>query len=195
MGVAANPLTWDDIKDWPEDAGSRTELVHGELVVSPSPTSPHQRCITALTLELGLAVRQSASGELVSGPMDVVLEPGVVFQPDLLFVRADRLSIIEHTHIAGPPDICIEVISEGNRTHDTVVKFRDYSRYGVTEYWLVDLREREISTWRNSAGEFELIGRAAPGGLVASQVLPDLELDPGQVLPNVAVGSGGPTAR
>ena len=33
MSVAAKKLTWDDIKDWPEDAG-RTEIVDGELVMS-----------------------------------------------------------------------------------------------------------------------------------------------------------------
>ncbi len=36
MSVAAKKLTWDDIKDWPEDAG-RTEIVDGELVISPTP--------------------------------------------------------------------------------------------------------------------------------------------------------------
>lgn len=184
MGVAAKPLTWDDIKDWPEDAGHRTELVHGELVMSPSPNSPHQRCVSLLTIRLGGAALESNWGEVISGPMDVVLASGIVFQPDLLFVRADRSHIIEHTHIAGPPDICVEIISEGNRTHDTVVKFKEYAARGVPEYWLVDLREREISTWRNADGEYELIGRASPGELVSSVMLPELQLDPAQVLPS-----------
>ena len=184
MGVAANPLTWDDIKDWPEDAGYRTELVHGELVVSPSPTSPHQRCVTQLTIELGIAARRSNWGEVISGPMDVVLASGMVFQPDLLFVRADRCHIIEHTHVAGPPDICVEIVSEGNRTHDTVVKFKEYAAHGVPEYWLVDLRERQISTWRNADGEYQLIGRASQGKKIRSLVLPELKLDPAQVLPS-----------
>ena len=191
MGVAAKPLTWDDIKDWPEDAGYRTELVHGELVVSPSPTSPHQRCVALLTIRLGSAALESNWGEVISGPMDVVLASGVVFQPDLLFVRAERSQIIEHTHIAGPPDICVEIISEGNRTHDTVVKFQDYARYGVPEYWLVDLREREISTWRNANRSYELIGRASAGEKVQSLVLPELELDPAQALPSEPPSSSG----
>jgi Uma2 family endonuclease len=71
----------------------------------------------------------------------------------------------------------VEVISEWNRTHDTVVKYQHYASYGVAEYWLVDTREAEISTWKNQAGEFSLIGRARSGQFVTSVVLPELRLN------------------
>jgi len=45
MGVAVKKLTWDDIKDLPEYHG-RTEVVDGELVVSPVPSHRHQRTCT-----------------------------------------------------------------------------------------------------------------------------------------------------
>ena len=78
--------------------------------------------------------------------------------------------------------MAIEVISESNRTHDTVVKFNDYARYGVEEYWLVDPREEEISTWTLSGGTYELMGRARRVDRVASRVLDGLDLDPANVL-------------
>ena len=119
-----------------------------------------------------------ALGEVLPGPIDVVLADDLVYVPDLCFVRQARLEAIQATHIAGPPDLCVEIISESNRTHDTVVKFQDYARFGVAEYWLVDLRERHVSTWRNEGGSFGLIGRAGPGEQVQSAVFPELNLDP-----------------
>jgi Uma2 family endonuclease len=177
MSVVAQPLTWDDMKDWPVDAGHRTELVHGELVVSPSPTSDHQIIVNSLIVELNLHARAQELGQVVPGPIDVVLRPDLVYVPDVCYVARRRLEILRATHIAGPPDLCVEVISESNRTHDTVVKFQHYARYGVAEYWLVDAREAEISTWKNQDGEFSLIGRARSGQFVASAVFSDLRLN------------------
>jgi Uma2 family endonuclease len=74
------------------------------------------------------------------------------------------------------------VISESNRTHDTFVKFQHYARYGVAEYWLVDTREAEVSTWKNEAGRlFSLIGRARSAQFVASAVFSDLRLNAARI--------------
>ncbi len=181
MSVVAQPLTWDDIKDWPVDAGRRTELVHGELVVSPSPTSDHQIIVNSLIVELNLHVRSQELGQVVPGPIDVVLGPDLVYVPDICFVAKERLKILRPTHIEGPPDLCVEVISESNRTHDTVVKFQHYAGRGVAEYWLVDAREAEISTWKNEGGEFSLIGRARSGQFVVSAVFADLRLNAARI--------------
>ena len=177
MSVVAHPLTWDDIKNRPEDAGRRTELVHGELVVSPSPTSDHQVIVNSLIVELNLHVRAQGLGQVVPGPIDVVLAKDLVYVPDVCYVAKHRLEILRPTHIEGPPDLCVEVISESNRTHDTVVKFQHYAQYGVAEYWLIDAREAGISTWRNEDGKFSLIGRARSGQFVASAVFEDLRLN------------------
>jgi Uma2 family endonuclease len=186
MSVVAQPLTWDDIKNWPVDAGKRTELVHGELVVSPSPSTDHQIIVKRLVVELELYVRAGAFGEVIPGPVDVVLGPDLVYVPDVCFIAKNRLGIVRPGHIAGPPDLCIEVTSESNRTHDTVVKYQHYAGYGVAEYWVVDSREREISTWCNQGGEFSLIGRARRGQQLSSVILPGLRLDANKIFPEAS---------
>jgi len=139
VNVIVKKLTWDEIKDFPESHG-RTEIVDGELVVSPTPSGPHQRICTLLGIRIGNFVLDKDLGEFYSSPYHVVLAEHVNYEPDLCFIRKDRRHIVQETFIDGPPDLAIEVISESNRTHDTVVKFRDYARYGVQEYWLVDRR-------------------------------------------------------
>ena len=178
MSVAAKKLTWDDIKDWPESAG-RTEIVDGELVMSPTPGAEHQDIAGLLGSELLQFVRARGLGRFFPNPIHVILDEHVHYEPDLCFIRAARKSIVRKTHVAGPPDLVIEVISESNRTHDTVVKFRDYAKYGVAEYWLVDPRDETISTWALEAGSYVLLARSGHGDAVTSQVLPGLHLDPG----------------
>ncbi len=181
MSVAAAKLTWDDIKDLPEDAG-RTEIVNGELVLSPGPASRHQEICILLTLEIGPFIRSRDLGKMFAGPMHTILALHSHYEPDLCFIRKNRLSIIKENFIDGPPDLVVEVISESNRTHDTVVKFNDYARYGIEEYWLVDPREEEISTWFLSGGKYELLGRARRGESVTTRVLDGLDLNPDDVL-------------
>ena len=181
MSVAAKKLTWDDIKDWPEDAG-RTEIVDGELVMSPTPATRHQRICTRLGIRLGSYVEEHNLGEFLSSPMHVILAPHVHYEPDLCFISKQRLHIVKEKFIDGPPDLTIEVISESNRTHDTVVKFQHYARYGVAEYWLVDPRDNEISTWRLKGSEYTLLARARAGDHIVTDLLSGLELDPRGVL-------------
>lgn len=181
MGAAVRKLTWEDIKDLPESYG-RTEIVDGELIMSPTAGSRHQQICSLLAVELMLHVRSGKRGVLFSSPMHVILAKHTHYEPDLCFVTTQRRSIIKEAFIEGAPDLIIEVISESNRSHDTQVKFRDYARFGVREYWLVDPRENLISTWRLEGDRYELLGRAAPGGRLTSLVLPLLQLDPAQVL-------------
>ena len=180
MSVAATKLTWADIKDLPETTG-RTEIIDGELIMSPSPGYSHQRACTLLGRYLSQHIDDQGLGAFVSSPIHVILDEHEHYEPDLCFIRGERTGIIKDTFIEGPPDLIIEVISESNRTHDTVVKFEAYARYGVEEYWLVDLREQQISTWTCVSGKYELIARAAPGEPVRSLALPDLELNPARV--------------
>ena len=181
MSVAAAKLTWHDIKDLPEDAG-RTEIVNGELVLSPTPASRHQRICTLLGAEIVPFIRKRDLGWMFASPMHTILAVHVHYEPDLCFIRKNRLSIVKEKFIDGPPDLAIEVISESNRTHDTVVKFNDYARYGIEEYWLVDPREEEISSWFLSGGKYELLGRARRGERVTTRVFEELDLNPDDVL-------------
>ena len=101
----------------------------------------------------------------------------VHYEPDLSFIRRERSHILREVFIEGPPDLIIEVISESNRTHDTVVKFSHYAQYGVEEYWLVDPREEVIAAWSLGGGESSLLGRFGRGQEVETRVLAGLRLE------------------
>ncbi|MBI3697440.1 MAG: Uma2 family endonuclease [Acidobacteria bacterium] len=180
MSTAVKKLTWDDIKDWPESHG-RTEIVDGELIMSPVPGGPHQRACTRLGMRIGPFIDKRKLGEFFSSPMHVILAKHVEYEPDLCFIVRKRLRILTGPTIDGPPDLIIEVISESNRKHDTVTKFRDYERHGVREYWLADPEARTIQVFLLEHGRYQSLGTFGPGTPVTTRVLEGLALDPADI--------------
>ena len=121
-------------------------------------------------------------GEFYPRPIHIVLAPGVEYEPDCCFIAAGRDGDPDGATFAGAPDLIVEVISESNRTHDTVVKFRDYERFGVKEYWLVDPRASHVHVFHLAAGgKYEALGVFASGQRIHSRLFPDLAVDPAAI--------------
>src|SRR5690554_6554101 len=93
------------------DDGVRYQVFSGRLVREPTPFTWHQLAIGQLYWELWPCI-ETAGGKLLLSPIDVVLDAGgpeiEVLQPDLLWVRRDRIAaVVERRRIAGPPDLVV----------------------------------------------------------------------------------------
>lgn len=128
--------TYDDLADFPDD-GLRRELIDGELIVSPSPITRHQRVVAFLTLELGLWCREHG-GEAFPAPLDVKFSERTVLEPDVLLLSPDQTSG-DPRFIDVPPAVVVEVSSPSTRRTDLVRKRRVYERERCAEFWFVDL--------------------------------------------------------
>ncbi|MGD2116496.1 MAG: Uma2 family endonuclease [Acidobacteriota bacterium] len=186
MNLATTPikLTYEDYLEFPED-GSRHELVEGDHVVTPAPNMRHQIIQANLFRFVGSFVHDQGLGRVLSAPTDVVLSEHDVVQPDLLFVAREHLDRIGEAHLAGAPDLVVEILSEATRRRDEVLKRHLYERYGVGEYWLVDpvieavkvLRRSRQADQDDDAG-FERLPEltAEAVDLLSSPLLPGLEI-------------------
>jgi Uma2 family endonuclease len=47
-----------------------------------------------------------------------------------------------------PPDLVVEVLSKSTEDRDRGVKYDDYCREGVSEYWIVDPRVQRVQQYR-----------------------------------------------
>lgn len=129
---------WDyaAYRELPED-GHRYEILAGALAVTPSPTFRHQKIAQRLNHALYRALEAPGHGDVLFAPMDVILSPDTVAQPDLLFVARGRLLLIDE-RVGVAPDLVVEILSDSTRRRDVLVKTRLYAQFGVTRYWLVD---------------------------------------------------------
>lgn len=61
------------------------------------------------------------------------------------------VSRLKKTHLAGPADLVVEVITPGSQSVDRGEKYYEYEAGGVREYWLIDPVRKQA--------EFYLLGR------------------------------------
>ena len=182
MQTAPSLLTYEDYLQIPDD-GQRYEVIDGVLYMSPSPRYRHQKAAGRLFALLEQHVRKTDAGELLFAPFDVVLSEHNVVQPDILFIAKDRLSILTERNVRGAPDLVAEILSEGHRRHDEIVKHKLYERYGVNEYWIVDPELERITVYRLRDGRFVRAAEANMEGdePLGTPLLPGFSVKPAQV--------------
>lgn len=137
--VRPNPRVKFTVKDYmstPE--GTRYQLLDGEMILAPSPTSRHQTILFELATTLRTFVRERSLGRVWIAPFDVVLSNLDVAQPDILFVSNSRSDIVTEANIQGVPDLVVEILSPGTAYYYRGYKQSLYGRHGVREYWVVD---------------------------------------------------------
>jgi Uma2 family endonuclease len=167
-------FTYEDYLLLPEDR--RYEIIDGDLFMTPAPGTPHQRLIGRLYRFLDDHVRTGRLGEVLIAPCDVVLSPTDVVQPDLLFVAADRASIVGEKFISAAPDLVVEVLSPSTEDRDRTVKTKLYARFGVRELWIADPETKKIEVLTNSGDGFRREAVFGVGTVLRSTLLPCLEI-------------------
>jgi Uma2 family endonuclease len=150
-------VSYEDYCTLPDD-GRRYEVLEGVLYVTPSPSTVHQRVSRRLELILALHVEENGLGEVFDAPVDVVLSPHNVVQPDLVFIRRERSHIITDKNIAGPPDLVVEILSPASVEADRRIKAQLYARYGVDHYWLVDPETETLEEYVREGDIFVHVG-------------------------------------
>ena len=167
--------TYADYCVLPQDF-NRHEIIEGDHVETPSPTTKHQRVLANLTSLLNGYVNAHSLGVVLAAPMDVLLAPTSVVQPDLLFICKERLGIIKEANIQGPPDLVVEVLSPSTAAIDRGGKMSLYARYGVPHYWILDAQRLSLETYEIREGEYELISQFKKADPVKVQRFPDLKI-------------------
>lgn len=169
-------LTYDDLDFIPQQrAGDRHELFDGELVVTPSPVPPHQRASSRVHVRFAQHALNGDLGESFYAPIDVVFAPKVVAVPDVVFVARDRARIIGPKAIEGSPTLIVEILSPSTRRRDLGAKKALYERFGVPEYWTVDLKRRVVTVCLLDDGRYRCVDHG--DGVVRAAAVPGLDVD------------------
>ena len=136
------------------------ELQEGHLIMSPSPTHPHNRAVYRLMRQIE---DQLPRGFELSHDIDVDLElaepdqPGFVRRPDLVIIRDEAVSRVEREgglFRASDIVLIVEIVSPGSRRTDYTIKRAEYADAGIPNYWIVDLKPPASLVACHLAGEF-----------------------------------------
>jgi Uma2 family endonuclease len=137
---------------WP-----RHELINGELLITPAPRPAHERAQNLLFATLYAYIRGHGSGILLSPPADISLDGTALVQPDLFVIpRSTGRSRRDWRDVTSLL-LVIEILSPETERADRELKRRHYMRFGVSEYWIVNLDEQRIERWRPAESAPEML--------------------------------------
>ena len=179
MRAGRSRVSYADLERVPDD-GRRFEILDGELIeMTPSPTPQHQRSAKRLQRQLEAYFEHEGLGEVFGAPLDVILTPSDVFQPDILVVTDPRH--VTARAIEAPPELLVEVLSPSSATYDRVKKANRYAALGVMNYWILDPAARRLECYRNVEGSFVLAGSAEGDSTLDTPHFPGLTIDLGAI--------------
>ena len=156
--------------------GPPQQLIQGEIIMSPSPSSTHQYICIELATILKNHVTTNGIGYIFTAPLDVYFTEEDVYQPDIIFISNEQKKIIKQK-IEGVPDLVIEVLFPSNAYYDLTHKKNIYEETGVKEFWLVDPDEKTVEIYENTNGTFMLFSKAKKSGTVSSKLLNGLNIE------------------
>ncbi len=150
-----------------------TEWVDGEVIdVSPA-SRRHQEIFSFLLTLLGLYLEVHQTGTVLPAPFVMKLEKlKRGREPDLLFVSRERAHLIEKTHLNGPADLVVEIVSPESVERDSRVKFAEYEQAMIKEYWLIDPEHQTALFYELGADNRYRAAVTEPDGIYRSRVVP-----------------------
>ncbi|TDB72184.1 Uma2 family endonuclease [Micromonospora sp. KC721] len=127
--------TTDDLDRLPDDGRRRPELLDGNLLMSPSPTRLHQ----SIAGRLMAALEETCPADLdVTQGVEVRISRRRSFIPDLLVTELDASVRNPSQYRPNEVLLVVEIVSEGSRSIDRVLKPALYAEADIPYFWRVE---------------------------------------------------------
>lgn len=128
--------------------GKEYELIQGEFVEIPGPSTIHGRIIVKLSKYLEIYTDTQPVGKVYTGTA-FELNPDNAPRPDIAFVTSERLAgIDEFDAFPGYPDLAVEVISRTDKVFEVDDKVKEYLKAGTRLVWVVNPRSKLVFAYQ-----------------------------------------------
>ncbi len=121
--------------------------------------------------------RELIDGELIVTAAPALRHQRVVLRLDVVYVRPENAGKLEKALIRSAPDLVVEVSSPSTRRLDLVRKRELYERFGVPEYWYVDLDADRVEIYLLSEGRDRQPVLLERGGVLGSAQVEGLSIE------------------
>ena len=162
----------------------RYEIIDGEMIMSPAPTSEHQWFLSNLFFEIRQFVKRKKLGVALFAPIDVLIRknPLRTRQPDLLFLSTERTGVKGREELKDmpvieiSPDLVVEILSPSDRSTVLQGKLQDYARIGAQECWLISPEAETVEVLRFTPAGIMRVNLYGAGDTLRSDLLPGFKM-------------------
>jgi Uma2 family endonuclease len=124
------------------------EFINGEVIMHSPALKRHLVATGNLYQILFVFAKNGGCGS-------VYVEKGMTsfprndYEPDIIFFGPSKSAGIQPDTLRFPvPDLIVEVLSPSTQKRDRGVKFLDYAKHGVSEYWIVDTEYEQVEIYQ-----------------------------------------------
>jgi Uma2 family endonuclease len=126
------------------DASERTELIAGKIVLKTAKTPLHVIALRLLAGSLEKALNRSV---LVRTQDPILLDNFSEPEPDLAIVKGTMFDYADRH--PSPEDVYLVVeVADSTLKKDCEVKDKLYARSNITDYWVIDVKNRQVHIFR-----------------------------------------------
>ena len=158
----------------------RVQLLDGEIIVMPPIGNRHQSGTDRINHMMGIDLQGRA---IVRNQGPVHLDESSEPEPDLTLLRW-RDDFYETAH-PGPADVLLLIeVADSTLAFDRNTKLRLYAQAGISEVWIVNLRDRCVETYTEPVdGAYANVRYFEVGDSVSPQHFPDIALPVERIIP------------
>lgn len=162
MVIASQIMSLEDYFNYDDDTNTRYELEDGELLIMPPESDLNLRIASflfAYFLQQGIPSYRLRIGTeiVVTGTRATVRLPDLMILTEELATALKSASRSTVTMDMPPPQLVVEVVSPGkkNRDRDYRYKRSQYQARGISQYWIIDPIEEQITVLSLVDGLYE----------------------------------------
>jgi Uma2 family endonuclease len=125
--------------------GQKADLIEGVIyMASPDSLRANELTLFISWLFKGFIEVRGIGGKVVFSRYACRLSESSAPEPDVAYVRPERVGLVESGGMRGGPDIAVEVVSRESRHRDYDDTRRLYEEAGVAEYWIIDPVQQRV---------------------------------------------------
>ncbi len=157
--------------------GQKADLIDGVIYMA-SPDSLNADDVFGFVRGLlwSFVEAKRIGGRICGSRVAFILDRYHAPEPDIAYLRQDRLDEQKGKRVHGPPDLAIEITCEESRDRDHGVKKSMYETAGVREYWIIDPEQNRLDFYVLQDGKFSPV-TPEEGHIFRSTVIPGFWLD------------------
>ncbi|NJO02717.1 MAG: Uma2 family endonuclease [Bacteroidia bacterium] len=158
---------WENISD-----DVKAEFIQGEIIYHSPVKRRHLRASRKILNQLINHTDGKNMGE-VGYEKTMIRLTRNDYEPDICFWAHEKVQLFDDDQSIFPvPNFIVEVLSPSTEDRDRGVKFQDYALHGVSEYWIVDPKNKFIEQYILENDQYTLVfksqksqveSRAVPG--------------------------------
>lgn len=176
--LAEKKATYVDLYNIPENTTG--QIVNGELVVTPRPSTRHTLAGIAVSGKLVPPFhfgKDGPGGWVILYEHEIMLGENLLV-PDFSGWRKERFpGVPEKNWISVPPDWICEILSPGTARLDRVQKMPIYALHGAKYIWLIDPIMKTLEVFRLDSGKWVFLAAFADKDKVRAEPFDEIEID------------------